>query len=309
MMSDTDDLAADTEAEFPRRAGKPLDEATMAEVQDVILDLAEGDDEAKPKAQAPGEPAKVRVEINPAEWHGKLKALGGSQSDLFNNWLGDQVAKSLWAAQSTPQQYHDQCNATMAAMIGIGPRDELEGMLVGQMIACHAASMECFRRAMLPDQTTDGRASNLSMANKSSRTFAALLEALARARGKTSTQKMTIEHVHIHAGAQTAIIGAVETGGGRGDGGHGRENGKQPHAPYLAHATELPLWGADPKGGAMPIPSDDERSVPDARRSIDRRADRKPPCLEARPYDGPSEGRAAALRRADPGDATDDQVG
>ena len=30
-------------------------------------------------------------------------------------------------------------------------------MLISQMIACHAASLECHRRAMLPEQTIDGR--------------------------------------------------------------------------------------------------------------------------------------------------------
>jgi len=66
------------------------------------------------------------------------------------------------------------------------PRDECEGMLAAQMIACHNASMECYRRAMLSEQTFEGRRENLNQANKLSRTYSALLDSLNRHRGKDS---------------------------------------------------------------------------------------------------------------------------
>jgi len=45
---------------------------------------------------------------------------------------------------------HDrQYSATVAALIGIGPKDELEGMMAAQLIAAHNAAMECYRRAMI----------------------------------------------------------------------------------------------------------------------------------------------------------------
>jgi hypothetical protein len=31
-------------------------------------------------------------------------------------------------------------------MVGIGPKDELEGMMAAQMLAAHSAAMECYRR-------------------------------------------------------------------------------------------------------------------------------------------------------------------
>jgi hypothetical protein len=52
---------------------------------------------------------------------------------------------------------------------------------------------------------------NLSQANKLSRTYATLLEALNRHRGK-GQQKVTVEHVHVHSGGQ-AVVGMVETPG------------------------------------------------------------------------------------------------
>jgi hypothetical protein len=64
------------------------------------------------------------------------------------------------------------------------------------------------RRAMLGEQTFEGRKENLSQANKLSRTYGSLLEALNRHRGK-GQQKVTVEHVHVHSGGQ-AIVGHVE---------------------------------------------------------------------------------------------------
>lgn len=47
--------------------------------------------------------------------------------------------------------------ATVAALVGIGPKDEIEGMIAAQLIATHNAAMECYRRAMLGEQTFEGR--------------------------------------------------------------------------------------------------------------------------------------------------------
>ena len=71
--------------------------------------------------------------------------------------------------------------------------------------------MECYRRAMLDEQTFEGRRENLNQANKLSRSFAVLLEALNRHRGK-GQQKVTVEHVTVNAGGQ-AIVGAIATPG------------------------------------------------------------------------------------------------
>ena len=64
----------------------------------------------------------------------------------------------------------------IAALVGIGPKDELEGMMGAQLIASHSAAMECYRRAMIGEQTFVGRQENLNQANKLSRTFTMLLD-------------------------------------------------------------------------------------------------------------------------------------
>jgi hypothetical protein len=155
--------------------------------------------------------ATTVVANDPDDLKGALKFIGGSRSDSWNNIPANQAVETLWLKNSDKAARDRQYGATVAALAGIRPRDELEGMLAGQLLAAHNAAMECYRRAMIGEQTFEGRRENLSQANKLSRTYAALLDALNRHRGK-GQQKVTVEHVHVHQGGQ-AIVGAVNQGG------------------------------------------------------------------------------------------------
>ena len=153
-------------------------------------------------------------------------------------------------------------NATVAALLGIGPKDELEGMMAAQLIAAHNAAMECYRRAMIGEQTFEGRRENLAQANKLSRTHATLLEALNRHRGK-GQQKVTVEHVQVHAGGQAVDGVDIPPGGG--------DRGKRedlPHAKSIAHAQEPALPSAYTSRDAVLLSRDAERPMPDARWAI-----------------------------------------
>jgi hypothetical protein len=136
-------------------------------------------------------------------------------------------------------------------------------MMAAQLIAAHSAAMECYRRAMIGEQTLEGRRENLNQANKLTRSFAVLLDALNRHRGK-GQQKVTVEHVHVHSGGQ-AIVGSVETPGG----GASSKLEEQPHAKSIAHAREPALRGTDTTREPLPVASDAQRPMPDARRIID----------------------------------------
>ena len=201
----------------------------------------------KPKAQV-----KPITVLDPAAGEGKLKRVGGSGSDDFNHILINQALRTLWTAHSDEATKDQQIQATLSGLIGIGPRDELEGLLAAQMIAVHNATMECHRRAMLGEQTFEGRKEALTQANKLSRSYASLLEALNRHRGK-GQQKVTVEHVHVHSGGQ-AIVGAVEAGGGVTNG-----NQRQPHAKAISHAPQRPLWGEDSEREPVPVTGEAER--------------------------------------------------
>ena len=89
---------------------------------------------------------------------GHLKVVGGSMSDDWNNLVANQTTRTLWFfADSDPEEIRRERHAAVDALMGIKPGDELEGMIAAQLIACHNASMECYRRAMIRDQTFEGR--------------------------------------------------------------------------------------------------------------------------------------------------------
>jgi hypothetical protein len=159
-------------------------------------------------------PPARRVEVVlPRSTKPEFKQLGGSDSDHFNQALADQTLAALWVARSDEEQRSRQYLAATAALIGAQPQDELEGMLISQMIACHSATMECYRRSMLPEQSFEVGQAQVNAAGKLSRTYAALLEALNRYRGKGQPQVVRVERVTVEAGGQ-AIVGAVTQGGG-----------------------------------------------------------------------------------------------
>jgi hypothetical protein len=76
--------------------------------------------------------------------------------------------------------------------------------------------------------------------NKLSRTYAVLLDALNRYRGK-GQQKVTVEHVHVHSGGQ-AVVGMVESP----EGVSPPNPEEQPHAICLCpgHRNAEPELGA-----------------------------------------------------------------
>jgi hypothetical protein len=103
-----------------------------------------------------------------------------------------------------------------AAISGINPRDEIQGMLAIQLFAAHSMSMEFSRRAMHPEQRSEGIDINVARATQFMKIFLEQVACLQKLRGQGSQQKVTVEHVHVHQGGQ-AIVGAV-TPGGEGEG-------------------------------------------------------------------------------------------
>lgn len=152
-----------------------------------------------------------RTFIAPNKREGKLKMVGGSTSDTFNAVLLNQTWMTHRNIYEDDPEYADKIRtAVLVGMEAIKPQDELEGMVGAQLVASHAAAMECYRRAMIANQTFEGRRENLTQANKLSRTYVTLLEALNRHRGK-GQQKVTVEHVHVYEGGQ-AVVGHVDAG-------------------------------------------------------------------------------------------------
>ena len=121
---------------------------------------------------------------------------------------------------------------------------------------------------MIDEQSPEARRENLAHAGKLSRTFATLLEALNRHRGK-GQQKVTVEHVHVHSGGQ-AVVGMVGTSGG----GDPAKIEDRCHARQIADAPQPEMWGPLPDHRtAVPAGGDGEWPLPDARRPIKGRSE------------------------------------
>lgn len=70
----------------------------------------------------------------------------GAQTELIN-----QVCRILWApAGLSDEDKGRRVELAMIILRRLAPRTEIEGMLAGQMIATHAAAMDCLHHAMTP---------------------------------------------------------------------------------------------------------------------------------------------------------------
>src|SRR5262249_18297096 len=195
----------------------------------------------------------------------------------LNKWTGKRegatrkgsAIQTLWLMHSDDEARDRQYEATIAALIGIGPKDELEGMMAAQLIAAHNAAMECYRRAMIGEQTLERRRENLGQANKLSRTYAVLLDALNRHRGK-GQQKVTVEHVHVHPGGQ-AVVETVE----RPTPANSSRSENQSDARQITHAPQPAMRSPNAEREGVPVASDAKRPMSDARWTVPRSTEGK----------------------------------
>ncbi len=168
------------------------------------------------------------------------KAVGIRDSDV-NSRLLVQAAGCFKGGDGV-----ENINLAVAALHAIGPQDAPESFLAAQMLACHQSAMECYRRAMNPDQTFAGRDMNLRHAAKLSRLYADQIQALSKYRNREQ-QTVRVEHVTVNG---NAIVGTVHAPPG---GGATIETGEQAHALALGHAPLAPMLCPDPLREAVPV--------------------------------------------------------
>jgi hypothetical protein len=167
----------------------------------------------------------------------------GAADDALQRAMMTQAARSVWLSDGMSEaQASEAASTVVAAMKGLAPRNELEGLLVTQMVSIHNMAMDCTRRAMLPGQTLEGRDLNLRHAAKLMGLFTRQLEALDKHRGK-GQQKITVEHVNVHAGGQ-AIVGSTVNA----PSGAANEPPSSPPALPDRSAESLPLIEGDLAG-------------------------------------------------------------
>jgi endonuclease YncB( thermonuclease family) len=122
-----------------------------------------------------------------------------------------ELRRTLGCVHSSAQDQQSAIVATGAALEAFSPQDEIEGMIAAQALAAHHAALNCWHRAMLPNQPPDIAARLRRDAANMARTMTDMVDALARKRGQVSTQVMRIEKVVIEPGSQ-AMLGNVKGG-------------------------------------------------------------------------------------------------
>ena len=136
-------------------------------------------------------------------------ALSESPSIPISRQLIGDVVEALWLPSAlSKEEKLERVRSAMGMLEGMRLSDQMEQLLGAQMIGVHSAAMECLRRAMIPEQTFEGREANLKQATKLLALYEKQLAALDKRRGK-GQQKVTVEHVQVQAGGQ-AIVGTVE---------------------------------------------------------------------------------------------------
>ena len=173
------------EAQQRRRAAKPSHSRIKV------------DEEGNTHRLGPDHPdAKIgTVRLMEAIGTGSFEFLDGLLSQLAN------------AGSQGPKPDQRGINFMLSVVEGIAPKDEVEAMLATQMAAVHMASMT-FARRLLMWTTSPSRTAPSALSTSLTRTFTAQVDALKRYRSG-GEQKVTVEHVHVHAGGQ-AIVGSVE---------------------------------------------------------------------------------------------------
>jgi hypothetical protein len=108
----------------------------------------------------------------------------------------------------------DDVDGTLAAfdmMVELKPATVVEAMLAVQLVGVHEAALMFLARATHEEQTLEGCDANTLRATRLLRLFNEQLEAMAKLKGKSGRQRVTVEHVNVYQGGQ-AIVGAVNAG-------------------------------------------------------------------------------------------------
>jgi len=107
------------------------------------------------------------------------------------------------------------------SMRSLAPQDEYEGQLIAQLVVLHNHAMNWLGKAHRTDRV-DFANTYLNAASKLLTRHHETLDALIKYR-RRGEQRVYVEHVHVHEGAQ-AIVGNVNTRGG--------EKGKNEEGPH-----------------------------------------------------------------------------
>src|SRR6266850_307486 len=184
---------------------------------------------------APGKPLDLDMEPIDAV---RLVSAFGTAEPSFASWMLNAIINAACDGGPAHPPGAEAINDALAAVTGIGPRDEIEGMLATQMVATHFAAIGALRR-LKGAETFHQQDSNGNLAVKLLRTFTLQIEALQRYRGK-GQQKVTVEHVHVNTGGQ-AIVGVAHAPTVNSD----KSDQQADEVQEISHTPDTPLRSSD----------------------------------------------------------------
>jgi hypothetical protein len=169
----------------------------------VISNAEQGKTQQAPHANElqPAETTELRAKVE--EW---LCNVTGIKSTEVAHQIWSQMLKmQVWGADLPHTQ---QLQLALQMIAELKPANATEALLAVQMCSVHEAALLFLRRATRKDQTEEGCDWNVLRATRLMRLFKEQLDAMMKLKGRATQQKLTVEHVHVHAGAQ-AVVGMV----------------------------------------------------------------------------------------------------
>jgi hypothetical protein len=117
----------------------------------------------------------------------------------------DQASRTLALAHAEEPE-----KTAVEMMMEMKPEGAMQALLAAQMISVHHAALSSLARAASQFVSGDDREASTRTSIRLLRTFMKQTETMAKLKGTSGQQKIVVEHVDVHAGAQ-AVVGGVNT--------------------------------------------------------------------------------------------------
>ena len=140
-------------------------------------------------------------------------AVGCKTSEVALHLLGQVIRLQHPNIETASDDQVDGALMTATALLAeLQPETATETMLAVQMVGVHKTALTFMHRATVDGQTAEGADRNVLRVTRLMRLFTEQIDAMAKLKGKSGQQRVTVEHVTVGAGGQ-AIVGAIMPGG------------------------------------------------------------------------------------------------
>lgn len=160
-------------------------------------------------------PAETAIAESKPDQASEVEKFLAATAGVRDEKLAQLIVRQMGAMQiwCLAEDRVDRLINAAAALREMEPKNATEAMLAVQMFGTHNAAVMFLQRATADGQTFEGVEATVLRATRLMRLFNDQLEAMAKLKGKSGRQKVTIEHVHVQSGGQ-AVVGLVNASKG-----------------------------------------------------------------------------------------------